>query len=174
MLFYVFPKTALELFEGPRKRKRTVLINTRTLQPASPRTLERLNLPLLGPPPLVDLDSPSEEFSLPSPPMEDGPAFAAMPDLGYADAPNVVRMQAGQRMPAPVLVGKNYTRAKTRLFYRTKRGRRFLAKRRSLYRDAMNWRKMRAKVFNRLYTTYGRARRYSYKKKSYRRFRRRN
>lgn len=72
-----------------------------------------------------------------------------------------------------VLAPKRLKSALRRQFYRTKRGRRILAKKRSLYRDAMNWRKMRAKVFNRLYSTYGRARRYSYRKKSYRYRRRR-
>lgn len=78
------------------------------------------------------------------------------------DGPTVYDDIKGRSMPSAPMV---YSRKGRRLAYRrTPRGRRMLAKQRSLFRDAMNWRRMRAKVFNRLYTTYGRARRSGYRK----------
>lgn len=92
--------------------------------------------------------------------------LAAFRETFRQDGPTVYDDIKDRGMPSRPMV---YSRKGRRLaFNRTPRGRRLLAKRRSLFRDAMNWRRMRAKVFNRLYTTYGRTRRYRYKK-TYRR-----
>lgn len=102
--------------------------------------------------------------------MDDGAADAPF-DYSLPPAANVIFSHDAKLAPGrtpdmlPIVLTK---KGRRRAYARTPRGRRMLAKRRSLFRDAMNWRRMRAKVFNRLYMTYGRSRRYG-ARKSYRR-----
>lgn len=158
----------LHPYETWRARERNIREDTALPNSVVVRNFEpRRKIPRTRQPQVIIDDEPQ-------PAMEDAINLATMSKEAFnawraanPDGPTVYDDVDGRSMPSRPMVLT--AKGRKRMFYRTKRGRRVLAKRRSLFRDAMNWRRMRAKVFNRLYTTYGRARRYSTRRKYYRR-----